>query len=185
MKHEYQVVYHTIEDGWVMARVPELPGAVTQAPTVEEARERVRAAAQEVLRAYRENARLEAPQDAVWETLSLDVPEDFDGQPRHGELSMSRLPIPDETLSAFCRKHRIGKLSLFGSFLKGTARPDSDVDLLVEFEPDVRIGLMGMAGIESELSSLVGRKVDLRTAGDLSRYFREEVVSTAKVLYAG
>jgi len=98
---------------------------------------------------------------------------------------MHRLPVSAEQLAEFCRKHHIKKLSLFGSVLKGTAQPDSDVDLLVEFEPGFRIGLIGLAGVELELSELMGRKVDLRSAGDLSRYFREEVVRSAELLYAG
>lgn len=90
-----------------------------------------------------------------------------------------------EALASICRKHRIRRLSLFGSTLKGAAREDSDVDLLIEFEPDAKPGLIGMAKIELELSSLLnGRKVDLRTAADLSRYFRDEVLRTAKTQYA-
>lgn len=89
-----------------------------------------------------------------------------------------------ETLASFCRRHRIRRLALFGSTLKGTNRPDSDVDLLVEFEPDASPSLLTMAQLELELSPLLGgRKVDLRTAGDLSRYFRDEVVRTAEVQY--
>ena len=97
---------------------------------------------------------------------------------------MKHLPIDDDALAAFCRRHRIRKLSLFGSVLAGTNRPDSDVDLLVEFEPDAKPGLLGMAGMESELSVLLGgRKVDLRTAGDLSCYFRDDVVQQAEPQY--
>ena len=94
--------------------------------------------------------------------------------------------FPDlDALTAVCRRRRIRRLSLFGSTLKGAAQTDSDVDLLVEFEPQAKPGLIGMAGIELELSSLLnGRKVDLRTAKDLSRRFRDEVVRTAKVQYA-
>jgi predicted nucleotidyltransferase len=96
----------------------------------------------------------------------------------------ARLPIDPEKLAALCRRHRIRKLSLFGSRLKGTARPDSDVDLLVEFEPDASISLFDMARIEIELSALLdGRKVDLRTAQDLSRFFRDEVVRSAEPQY--
>jgi uncharacterized protein len=88
-------------------------------------------------------------------------------------------------LGALCRRHHIRRLSLFGSTLKGTARPDSDIDLLVEFEPGKVPGYLGMARIESELSQLLGgRKVDLRTANELSRYFRDEVVGAAEVQYA-
>jgi uncharacterized protein len=90
-----------------------------------------------------------------------------------------------EALASICQKHRIRRLSVFGSALKGTERPDSDLDLLVEFEPHAKPGLIGMARIELELSSLLGgRKVDLRTAQDLSRHFRDEVLQTAAVQYA-
>ncbi|MBC7734511.1 MAG: nucleotidyltransferase domain-containing protein [Bacteriovorax sp.] len=97
---------------------------------------------------------------------------------------MGLLDVSEEELAPVCRRHRIRKLSLFGSRLKGTARPDSDVDLLVEFEPNAVPGLLGIAAMELELSTLLGgRKVDLRTAQDLSRYFRDEVVRTAEVQY--
>ena len=87
-------------------------------------------------------------------------------------------------LAAVCRRHRIQRLSLFGSTLKRIAYADSDVDLLVEFEPNAKPGLIAMAKIEAELSPLVGgRKVDLRTAQELSRYFRDEVVGSAEVQY--
>jgi predicted nucleotidyltransferase len=90
-----------------------------------------------------------------------------------------------EALASICRKHRVRRLSLFGSTLRGVARPDSDIDLLVEFEPHAKPGLIGMAKIELELMSLLnGRKVDLRTVADLSRYFRDEVPRTATIQYA-
>ncbi|MBL8529541.1 MAG: nucleotidyltransferase family protein [Burkholderiales bacterium] len=94
------------------------------------------------------------------------------------------LNIDPSTLARFCATHHIRRLSLFGSQLKGTAGPDSDIDLLVEFDPEHIPGLFGVAGMEIELSELLGRKVDLRTAGDLSRYFRDDVVRTAEVQYA-
>lgn len=95
-----------------------------------------------------------------------------------------RLPIEPVAMAALCRRHGIHKLSLFGSELKGAARPDSDIDLLVEFQPGARPSLLDMAQIEIELSELLGgRKVDLRTAAELSRYFRDEVVRTAQVQY--
>lgn len=97
---------------------------------------------------------------------------------------MGLLDVSEDELAPVCRRHRIRKLSLFGSRLKGTSRPDSDVDLLVEFEPNAVPGLLGIAAMELELSALLGgRKVDLRTAQDLSRYFRDEVVRTAEVQY--
>ncbi|MBF0394062.1 MAG: nucleotidyltransferase family protein [Alphaproteobacteria bacterium] len=95
-----------------------------------------------------------------------------------------RLPIPPAELSELCQRRHIRRLALFGSLLKGTDRPDSDMDLLVEFEPQAKPSLLTMAEIEIELSTLLGgRKVDLRTPEDLSRYFRDEVVRTAEVQY--
>ncbi len=89
-----------------------------------------------------------------------------------------------DALAGVCRRHHIRRLSLFGSTLKGSDRPDSDIDLLVEFQPDAKPSLLTMARIEIELSSLLGgRKVDLRTAQDLSRYFRDEVVRVAETQY--
>jgi uncharacterized protein len=91
----------------------------------------------------------------------------------------------DAALEAICRRYRIRRLSLFGSTLKGSSRPDSDVDLLVEFEPDAKPGLLTMAQIEIELSELLGgRRIDLRTAGDLSHYFRDDVVRMAETQFA-
>ncbi len=92
--------------------------------------------------------------------------------------------ISQEELARFCRKHHIRWLALFGSALKGTARPDSDLDLLVEFEPGWEPGLLGLAALEEELSARLGRKVDLRTPRELSRYFRDEILRTAEVQYA-
>jgi hypothetical protein len=97
----------------------------------------------------------------------------------------TRLPFDAKALERLCQRHQIRTLSLFGSRLKGTARPDSDVDLLVEFLPDARPTLLDMAEIERELSELLdGATVDLRTAQDLSRYFRDEVVKEAELQYA-
>lgn len=96
-----------------------------------------------------------------------------------------RLSFDPEQLAQLCRRHHIRKLALFGSALKGANRPESDIDLLVEFEPGQAPGLLGLAAIEAELSALLGgRRVDLRTAQDLSRHFRDEVVRTAEVQYA-
>jgi uncharacterized protein len=93
------------------------------------------------------------------------------------------LEVSATELAEFCRRWHIRKLSLFGSMLRGNTRPDSDLDLLVEFQPDSRIGLIQMARIQRELSELIGRKVDLRTPADLSRYFRDEVLREAEVQF--
>jgi len=83
-----------------------------------------------------------------------------------------------------CRRHHVRRLALFGSMLTGEDRADSDLDLLVEFEPGHVPGLIRLAGIQNELSALVRRRVDLRTLEDLSRYFRAEVARDAEVVFA-
>jgi len=88
-----------------------------------------------------------------------------------------------EKLIEFCRRNHIRRLSLFGSAVHGQLRPDSDIDLLVEFEPDRTPGLFSIVKMEMELSNALGRKVDMRTAEDLSQYFRDEVVENAKLQY--
>jgi predicted nucleotidyltransferase len=96
-----------------------------------------------------------------------------------------RLPLDRATLARFCTQHHIRKLALFGSALKGAERPDSDLDFLVEFEPGHTPGLLALADMEAELSTMLGgRPVDLRTERDLSRHFRDEVLRTAEVQYA-
>ena len=97
---------------------------------------------------------------------------------------MNALNLQPSVLPAFCARHHIARLALFGSVLRGQARPASDVDLLVEFEPGREPGLIALAGMEAELSGLVGHKVDLRTPADLSRYFREDVLREAEVQFA-
>ncbi|TKJ41042.1 nucleotidyltransferase [candidate division LCP-89 bacterium B3_LCP] len=99
-------------------------------------------------------------------------------------MNKKTVKIPQKVIAEFCKRNHIRKLSLFGSALRGDLRQDSDVDFLVEFDPDHLPGLIRLAGIELELAGLLGRKVDLRTPQDLSRYFRQEVIDTAKVQYA-
>lgn len=94
-----------------------------------------------------------------------------------------RIEVSKEEIAAFCRRHHIRKLAFFGSVLRDDFTPESDVDVLVEFESDARVGLIGFAGIENELSRLIGRKVDLNTAGFLSLYFRDEVLREAEIAY--
>ena len=97
---------------------------------------------------------------------------------RHG------VEIPEDRIAEFCRRHGIRRLSLFGSILGEEFGPDSDVDVLVEFEPESIPGLFGFVGMQYELADLLGREVDLNTPNGISRYFRERVVSEAQVLYA-
>src|SRR5690349_7019630 len=98
---------------------------------------------------------------------------------------MAALPIelPREQIEAFCVRHHIRKLSLFGSVLTPRFRPSSDVDVLVEFDEDHIPGYFGLSGMELELSDLLGRKVDLRMPEEISRYFRGEVLASAAVQY--
>jgi hypothetical protein len=85
----------------------------------------------------------------------------------------------------FCKKHHIRRLSLFGSVLRDDFGPNSDIDVLVEFEPGKTPGMITLAGMEIELSELLGRKADLRTPAELSRYFRQDVLDHAQVQYEG
>ncbi|MBI3091388.1 MAG: nucleotidyltransferase family protein [Candidatus Tectomicrobia bacterium] len=94
----------------------------------------------------------------------------------------ARIHIPAEAIRDFCQRHRVRRLALFGSVLREDFRPDSDVDMLVEFEPQTRVGLRFFA-IERELSEILGRKVDLNTPGFLSPYFRDEILEEAEDLY--
>ena len=97
----------------------------------------------------------------------------------------ANVTIPRDRLAGFCLANGIRRLAVFGSALREDFGPESDIDVLVEFAPDRVPGLLGMAGMELELSALFGgRKVDLRTPEDLSRYFRQDVLDTAEVQYA-
>ena len=98
-------------------------------------------------------------------------------------MTETALALPQAEIEEFCRRNHIRKLSLFGSVLTPRFRPESDIDVLVEFEAGSKITLFDVAGMELELTEKLGRKVDLRTAGDLSRYFRDQVVSTAAIQY--
>lgn len=100
-------------------------------------------------------------------------------------MTVAQIEIPEARIGELCRRNGIRRLSLFGSVLTNRFSDSSDIDVLVEFRPDARIGFFRLAGIEEELSQLLGgRKVDLRTPMDLSRYFRDEVVRDAQVVYA-
>lgn len=96
----------------------------------------------------------------------------------------AKIVVDREKIDEFCRRYLIRKLSFFGSVLRDDFRPDSDVDVLVEFEPGASAGFLRLAAMEQELSSILKRRVDLRTPPELSRYFREEVLRSAEVQYA-
>ena len=93
-----------------------------------------------------------------------------------------KVQLPKRDIADFCRRHHVRKLAVFGSVLRDDVRPDSDVDVLVEFEPGRTPGLE-FFNMERELSELVGRRVDLNTPEFLSRYFRDVVLKEAEVQY--
>ena len=97
-------------------------------------------------------------------------------------MGRSKIYIPADKIAEFCRRNGIRRLALFGSVLRDDFAPDSDVDVLVEFEPGVHVGLR-FFDLEVELSEVLGRKVDLCTPGFLSVYFRDEVLAEAEVQY--
>jgi len=105
-------------------------------------------------------------------------------RPWRGKMN-KQIVFPKDQIAEFCRRHHIRRLAVFGSALRSDFNETSDIDILVEFEPDHIPGLLGMARMERELSALFGgRKVDLRTPEDLSRYFRQDVLNEAEVQYA-
>lgn len=97
-------------------------------------------------------------------------------------MGQAKIDIPSKQLANVCRRHRIRRLALFGSVLRSDFGPNSDVDVLVEFEPGARVGL-SFFKMEQELSSILGRRADLNTPGFISPYFRNEVLAEAEVQY--
>jgi uncharacterized protein len=93
-----------------------------------------------------------------------------------------RMLLPHKEIEAFCRRNHVKRLSVFGSTIHGDARPDSDIDILVEFEEGHTPGF-AFFDLEEELSRMLGKKVDLNTRGFLSRYFRDDVVRESQVEY--
>lgn len=92
--------------------------------------------------------------------------------------------FPDTEIAAFCLRHGVRRLSLFGSILRDDFGPHSDVDLLVEFEAGRTPGIIGFGGMILELSAMIGRTVDLRTPNDLSEYFRSRILQESRLLHA-
>ena len=104
------------------------------------------------------------------------------GGERTVNTSHRKVQLPQHKIADFCRRHHIRRLAVFGSALREDFRPDSDVDVLVEFDPEHTPGL-AFFGMEHELSELLGRKVDLNTPQFLSPYFRDKVLAEAEVQY--
>jgi predicted nucleotidyltransferase len=94
-----------------------------------------------------------------------------------------KIDVPKEGIAAFCRRHLIRRLAFFGSVLRDDFTPESDVDVLVEFEPVARVGLITLAGMEIELSQILGRKVEMHTVKGLNPFFRDAVMKQAQVQY--
>ncbi len=92
------------------------------------------------------------------------------------------IELPLELIAGFCRHNGIRRLSVFGSIVRDDFRPESDIDILVEFDPDVRVGLR-FVRLEEELSAMLGRRVDLHTPASLSKYFRNEALGEARDVY--
>ncbi len=99
-------------------------------------------------------------------------------------MTYHNINFPDDQIAELCLRHRIRRLSLFGSILRDDFKPESDIDLLVEFEPGARVGMIRLAGMEIELSEMLGHKVDLNTPQCLSRYYVDDVLREARMLYA-
>ena len=95
----------------------------------------------------------------------------------------AKIALPKEQMAEFCRKNRIRRLSFFGSVLRHDFTPESDVDVLAEFDPDARVGLITLAGIEIELSQLLGRRAEIHTLKGLNPRFRDKVRLMAEVQY--
>lgn len=92
-----------------------------------------------------------------------------------------QIDIPKGQIAAYCQRNKIRRLAFFGSVLRDDFTADSDIDVLVEFEPDARVGLITLAGMEIELSQLLGRKAEMHTVNGLQAYFRDEVLSVAEL----
>ena len=100
-------------------------------------------------------------------------------------MSRSRIPIPQAKITDFCRRNQVKSLALFGSVLRADFRPDSDVDVLVEFEPEARIGLVALGRMQRELTALLERPVDLVPKDGLKPVIRQDVLASTEVIYAG
>ena len=99
-------------------------------------------------------------------------------------MRLHDIEFPSDQIAVFCRLHGVARLALFGSILRDDFGPQSDVDVLVEFQPGATPGFFAFAGMQMELAKMIGRRVDLRTPNDLSQYFRDSVMRQAVVQYA-
>lgn len=117
----------------------------------------------------------------------LTMPLKFDknaGIIIHGEIEMAKIKVPQEDLQSFCRRYKIRRMALFGSVLGDNFRPDSDIDILVVFDPSANITFMTLGRMKRELSALFDRPVDLVPQEGLKTAIREQVLSSAEEVYA-
>jgi hypothetical protein len=97
---------------------------------------------------------------------------------------VSGIELPIDRISDICRRYGVKELSVFGSAARGDMRPESDIDILVDFEPGARIGLVRFASLSEELQGLLGRRVDLVTKAGLKPRVRPYVLREARLVYA-
>ena len=95
-----------------------------------------------------------------------------------------KMHVDGAALAEVCRRYGVKELSLFGSAVRGEMRPESDIDMMVEFEPEARVGLIRFQALVDELESLTGRRVDLVTRGGLKPWVRPRVLKEARIIYA-
>jgi uncharacterized protein len=100
-------------------------------------------------------------------------------------MSPTRIMLPTDKIAEFCRKNRVKSLAVFGSVLRADFRSDSDIDVLVEFERDAKVGFLAMGRMQRELTAIFQRPVDLVPRDGLKPAIREVILTSAEVLYAG
>ena len=100
-------------------------------------------------------------------------------------MSPTRITLPTDRIAEFCRKNRVKSLAVFGSVLRADFRSDSDIDVLVEFERDAKVGFLAMGRMQRELTAIFQRQVDLVPRDGLKPVIREAILTSAEVLYAG
>ncbi|WP_429886641.1 nucleotidyltransferase family protein [Geoalkalibacter halelectricus] len=97
---------------------------------------------------------------------------------------MQEIVLPENAIADLCRRYQVRELAVFGSFVRGNLRPDSDIDLLVEFEPDAEVGFLALARMSRELSEILHRQVDLVPKGGLKPRIKKEILDSRRILYA-
>lgn len=99
-------------------------------------------------------------------------------------MTAQKIELPEKEIAEFCRRYQVRELAVFGSYVHGDFRPDSDIDLLVEFAPEAEVGFLTLARMGRELSEILDRHVDLVPQGGLKPRIGKEILESRKVLYA-